>query len=144
MGGASLLNPSVDTLMIATINTDGFNGPLSECLSCSAVLNNNFFVPQKQHGQKAHFPILCAPAARAVLKIFFIGPQNERSENQGGPWARFTSSGCRRDFRMHLESTRKPTANSHNLDKFDLESKQGISSLEDMKGLNKWTIFGKR
>lgn len=52
----------------------GFNGPLSECLSFSAVLNNNFFVPQKQHGQKAHFRILGAPAARAVvLGILLLG-----------------------------------------------------------------------
>lgn len=74
MWGASLLNPPVDTLMITTINADGFNGPLSECLSCSAVLNNNVFVPQKQHGQKAHFLTLRAPAARAVvLRILLLG-----------------------------------------------------------------------
>lgn len=87
MWGGALLNPLVDTLMIRTINADGFNGPLSECLSCSAALNNNFFVPQEQHGQKAHFLILRGPAARAaVLTILLLGRKSSRATAEVGRW----------------------------------------------------------
>lgn len=98
MWGAAHLNPAVDILMITTINADGFNGPLSECLSCSAVLNNNSFVPQNQHGQKVHFlsSTCCCPLDS------FIGPQNEQSDDRGGPRGGVLQPRLRHDFQMHL------------------------------------------
>lgn len=109
MWGAALLNPPVDTLMIRTINADALNGLLSECLSCSAVLNNNFFVPQKQHGQKAHFLTLRGPAARAaVFGILLLGRKSSRLTVEVGRWPVFTAQAAGTIFRCTSKARESP------------------------------------
>lgn len=107
MWGAALFNPPVDTLMIRTINADGFNGPLSECLSCSAALNNNFFVPQKQHGQQAHFLTLPGAAARAVaLTSLLLGRKASRVTRKEDPG--FTAAAAGTGLRCTFKTREGP------------------------------------